>query len=131
MISSATLVGVSALAGTINVSWTDSSGTGNWDTAGNWSDGVVPNNSNGTGYNVTLPSRLPNGSTEYYVSDDGSQTIDSLTVDANAGLVTTYGSLGMTGNIYVRATPTGCPGEGIEGLGCGHLGGPIHANGSI
>jgi hypothetical protein len=47
------LAGISALAGTINVQWIGD--IGNWNTAADWSGGVVPNNRGGNSYSATLP----------------------------------------------------------------------------
>jgi hypothetical protein len=107
---------VSAVAGTINVQWigpTGTGGSGDWSTAANWSGGVVPNNSGGNTYNVTLPpsSSCPNLFC-YTVTLDTSPTIDSLTLEPGAGLFTSLppetltitGSLTNAGDIVIGGT---------------------------
>jgi hypothetical protein len=86
------LSGVSAFAGTINIQWLSLAG-GNWSTAADWSGGVVPNNSGGNSYNVTLPSYTPE------IVLDMSATISSLVVQPapNSSLFPLlFGAIGQT-----------------------------------
>jgi hypothetical protein len=129
------LGGMSALAGTIDVSWTGAAvssfnHSGYWGTAANWSDGAVPNNGDGTTYNVTLPSF---GSVQYQVGVNVSTTVDSVTVDPAANLFmdpnTPSSTLNVTGNVYVTGAGSGCSGLPYY---CGtFVGGPIHVSGTI
>ena len=94
------LGGVIVRGGMIDESWIGGNGTA-WGTAANWSGGVVPNNSDGTNYNVTLPT---SGAYGVYVNVNA--TIDNLTVDTqdlddgSSGA----GTLNVTGNVYVNPT---------------------------
>jgi hypothetical protein len=134
---SVALTGVNIFADAIDVSWTGAAipvfqGSGYWGTAANWSDGVVPNNSSSTTYNVTLPSSLPIGNVQYGVGIDVNTTIDSLTVDPNALLYfgagtagTQPGTLNVTGNVYVTG-----PGASFLGGPAAQVGGTVYNQGS-
>jgi hypothetical protein len=68
----------------VPVSWINPSG-GNWNVAGNWSPGVVPNNGGGKTYAVTLNGTGAFPSLPYSVLVNTSPTIDSLLIQP-AGL---------------------------------------------
>jgi hypothetical protein len=74
------LAGLNAFAGTINVQWINTVGNPVWSIAANWSGGVVPNNSGGNSYSVTLPA---GAAVSLY---DISPVISSLVVEDNAEL---------------------------------------------
>jgi len=67
----------------VDAVWIDGA-AGNWNTAGNWSGGVVPNNAGGSTYNV----KIDNGNTgqNSSVSLNMSATIDNLTIDSGDSL---------------------------------------------
>jgi hypothetical protein len=69
------------------VSWTGSS-SGNWNTASDWSGGVVPNNGGGKTYNVTIAP-----STGQTVSLNLGVTITDLTLGATSGSAVTLQSV--------------------------------------
>jgi hypothetical protein len=139
LILSAALGGVNVLADAIDVNWTGAAvpvfqGSGYWNTAANWSDGVVPNNSGSTTYNVTLPSTLPIGNVKYQVGIDVNTTIDNLTVDPNAFLYfgsstfgTPPGSLSVTGNVYV----TGPGATFFGGFPAAQIAGTVYNQGDV
>ena len=60
------------------VSW--NGGSGNWNTASDWSGGVVPNNGGGNTYNVTISNNNPNVTLNLGV------TISDLTLGSSATL---------------------------------------------
>jgi hypothetical protein len=125
------LGGGSAFATTINATWTGAAipgfdGSGNWATPANWAGGVVPNNSNGTTYNVTLPTI---DSFHYQVAVDIITTIDNLIIGPNANLgVGPPGALTVTGNVYLTGAGSAC----TLPTYCGFLiGSPIQVSGTI
>src|SRR5271157_3305309 len=67
-----------------NVSW--NGGNGNWNTPGDWSGGVVPNNGGGKTYNVTIS----NGEAET-VNLNLSTTVSDLTLGSLATLQSVAG----------------------------------------
>lgn len=141
VIFSFALAGVSALAGTINVSWTGAASSfgdldGNWGTPGDWSGDTVPNNSDGTTYNVTLPTLLPLGNFYGYQVADANGSIDSLRVDAGANVYPGGGALNVTGNVYVAGSGMDCFDYqshcGSFSGGLGHVAGTIYnQNGAV
>jgi hypothetical protein len=87
------LSGVSAFAGTINVQWIGTVQPYLWSTAAGWSGGVVPNNSGGNSYNVTL---LVRGAP---VTADISPNISSLMVGRGSWLIGGTGQTLTTGSL--------------------------------
>jgi hypothetical protein len=135
MVLPVALVSVSAFAGTINVGWTGAASgfgnlSGNWGTPGNWSGDAVPNNSDGTTYNVTLPTLLPLGDFYGYVVGDANGTIASIRVDAGANVYIGGGALNVTGNVYVAGSGMDCSDYqshcGSFSGGLGHVAGTIY-----
>lgn len=90
------------------VSWTGS-GSGNWNTASDWSGGVVPNNGGGKTYNVTInPS-----SSGQIVSLNLGATVTDLTLGATSGDSVTLQSvisdsltIASGGNLTIGTTAT-------------------------
>ena len=66
-----------AAAANLNATW--NGGLGSWSTAAEWSGGVVPNNSGGNDFNVSIDGGNPIAST---VTLDSNATVSKLAIDS-------------------------------------------------
>lgn len=82
-----------------SVSW-NSATSGTWETASNWSDGLVPDNSNppGSDYAVLINAQGP-----AYTITAGSHTVDGITLDSSSATLDLGGNLN---NPFVAGTLT-------------------------
>jgi hypothetical protein len=88
-------------ADSIPISWVGL-GVGNWGTASNWSPAVVPNNSNGTTYAVSINPFSVFPPVPPSVEVNISPTVDSLDVQASSVTVQSGSTLSVNGALDVN-----------------------------
>jgi hypothetical protein len=105
--------------------WDNTSGDGDWSTAGNWEDNAVPTNGNRVylgNFTSTIDQGLGQSAInldELNIGRDFRGELDGLTIDAGIVRINKpHGTLSLDGNyrnIYVEDTPAGATGCTLDG----------------